>query len=69
MITLKDDSLEFRFPEVHRDARCTIEFQRTLRIPDDGRDILYRRVWAASPCGTSTTSRGACRSSGAAGAV
>ena len=38
MITLKDDNLEFRFPEVHRDARCTIEFQRTLRIPDDDRD-------------------------------
>ena len=38
MITLKNDSLEFRFPEVHRDARCTIEFQRTLRIPDDDRD-------------------------------
>lgn len=38
MITLKNDRLEFRFPEVHRDARCTIEFQRTLRIPDDDRD-------------------------------
>ena len=38
MITLKNDTLEFRFPEVHRDARCTIEFQRTLRIPDDDRD-------------------------------
>lgn len=38
MITLKNDNLEFRFPEVHRDARCTIEFQRTLRIPDDDRD-------------------------------
>ena len=38
MITLEDDSLVFRFPDVHDDARCTIEFQRTLRIPDDSRD-------------------------------
>ena len=38
MIVLENDRLEFRFPEVHADARCAIEFQRTLRIPDDGRD-------------------------------
>lgn len=38
MIILDDDRLEFRFPEVHVAARCTIEFQRTLRIPDDNRD-------------------------------
>ena len=36
MITLEHDRLEFRFPEVHKDARCAIGFQRTLRIPDDG---------------------------------
>ena len=36
MIILEHDRLEFRFPEVHRDANCYIEFQRTLRIPDDG---------------------------------
>ena len=36
MILLEADRLEFRFPEVHEDARCAIEFQRTLRIPDDG---------------------------------
>lgn len=36
MITLEHDSLVFRFPEVHKDARCAIAFQRTLRIPDDG---------------------------------
>jgi len=28
----------FRFPEVHPDAVCRIELQRTLRIPDDNRD-------------------------------
>ena len=26
----------FSFPEVHPQARLRIEFQRTLRIPDDG---------------------------------
>ena len=38
MITLEDDRLVFRFPEIHSDAQCAIEFQRTLRIPDDGLD-------------------------------
>ena len=38
MIVLENDRLEFRFPEVHAEARCGIEFQRTLRIPDDGCD-------------------------------
>ena len=48
MVTLEDDSrtfhqgpgtqLSFRFPEVHDNAHCAIEFQRTLRIPDDDKD-------------------------------
>ncbi len=38
MITLEGDELVFRFPEVHKDATCSISFQRTLRIPDDGKD-------------------------------
>jgi hypothetical protein len=38
MIELKRDALVFGFPEVHADARCRIDFQRTLRIPDDNRD-------------------------------
>jgi hypothetical protein len=37
MVELKDDALVFSFPEVHRDAVLTVEFQRTLRIPDDDR--------------------------------
>ncbi len=37
MIVLEDNRLEFRFDEVHEAARCRIGFQRTLRIPDDGR--------------------------------
>jgi hypothetical protein len=38
MITLESDRLIFRFPEAHPEAVCSIHFQRTLRIPDDGRD-------------------------------
>ena len=38
MIELRDDSLVFPFPEVHPDAKLTIGFQRTLRIPDDDGD-------------------------------
>ncbi|MDH4044467.1 MAG: hypothetical protein OEY20_10060 [Gemmatimonadota bacterium] len=38
MIELKQDRLIFRFPEVHDEARVSIEFQRTLRIPDDDRE-------------------------------
>ncbi len=37
MLTLDNDTLTIRFPEIHPDAVCTIEFQRTLRIPDDNR--------------------------------
>lgn len=36
MIELKNDRLVFSFPEVHKNAQLTIEFERTLRIPDDG---------------------------------
>ena len=38
MITLEDDHLNFRFPEVHEDAGCSMRFQRTLRIPDDEKE-------------------------------
>jgi hypothetical protein len=38
MITLEHDALVFRFPELHAEAKARIEFQRTLRIPDDDRD-------------------------------
>ena len=38
MIELQNDSLVFSFPEVHPSATVRIDFQRTLRIPDDGRD-------------------------------
>lgn len=37
MVIMEHDQLEFRFPEVHKRAQCRIEFQRTLRIPDDNR--------------------------------
>lgn len=38
MIELRHDALEISFPELHRDARLRIDFQRTLRLPDDGRE-------------------------------
>jgi hypothetical protein len=38
MIELQGDALVFRFPEVHEHAALKVQFQRTLRIPDDGRD-------------------------------
>lgn len=38
MIELKNDTLVFRAPDVHERARFSIDLQRTLRIPDDGRD-------------------------------
>lgn len=37
MLELRNDRLTFSFPELHHDAVCHIEFQRTLRIPDDNR--------------------------------
>jgi len=37
MIELSHNELVFRFPEVHPKARLSIDLQRTLRIPDDGK--------------------------------
>ena len=37
MIELRKNVLRFSFPEVHKHAVLDVEFQRTLRIPDDGR--------------------------------
>src|SRR5215475_5909512 len=37
MIELKNDELQFCFPDVHPGAGLTISFMRTLRIPDDDR--------------------------------
>ncbi len=37
-IELRNNQLIFRFPNVHEDAELRIEFQRTLRIPDDNRE-------------------------------
>ena len=38
MIELRHDALVISFPEVDPEAQMTIDFQRTLRIPDDGRE-------------------------------
>lgn len=34
MPTLEDSELVFRFPEIEPEAKSSIDFQRTLRIPD-----------------------------------
>jgi hypothetical protein len=36
MIYLEDNSLELRFPDLHENAGVSINFKRTLRLPDDG---------------------------------
>jgi len=36
MLELLNNQLVFSFPDIHPDAKLGIEFQRTLRIPDDG---------------------------------
>ena len=38
VVRLTGDCLEFRFPQAHQDAELKLDFQRTLRIPDDGRE-------------------------------
>ncbi len=38
MIEMKRNELIFQFPDVHKDAVCRVNFQRTLRIPDDNRE-------------------------------
>ena len=37
MVELIGDTLVFSFPDVHPRARLTVTFQRTLRIPDNGK--------------------------------
>ncbi len=38
MIELHSDELAVSFPDLPHHPSLTIDFQRTLRIPDDGRD-------------------------------
>ena len=38
MIELKNDKLVVSFPELPEQPKLNIDFQRTLRIPDDGKD-------------------------------
>ena len=45
MIYLENDSLEVRFPELHSNAGVRINFQRTLRLPDDGQTYHCRQDW------------------------
>ena len=66
MITLERNRLSFRFPEVHDDAACSIEFQRTLRIPDDDEEYPLPPGLAAFRCGIWTTMRRDCPRNGCA---
>jgi hypothetical protein len=36
-VTIEQDSLKFAFPELHERAELSVEFVRTLRLPDDGK--------------------------------
>lgn len=38
MVSMEKSRLVFRFPEVHEEAVLGVNFQRTLRIPDDHRE-------------------------------
>lgn len=38
MIELQNNRLLVSFPDVHPEANCSVEFQRTLRVPDDNQD-------------------------------
>jgi hypothetical protein len=38
MIELQGNRLQIHFDDVHPEAQLTIDFQRTLRLPDDGRE-------------------------------
>ena len=54
MITVETNQLVFRFPEVHVDATCEIEFQRTLRIPDNGKEYPLPPALERFRCAIST---------------
>lgn len=41
MLTLHGATLHFAFPEVHKKARCGVNFSRTLRVPDNSRPFLW----------------------------
>jgi hypothetical protein len=53
MPTLEHNRLVFRFPQIEKEARFSIDFQRTLRIPDS--DQTYplppgvNRRWTGTP--------------------
>lgn len=49
MITLDSHKLTCRFPEVHPEAALTLKLQRTLRIPDDGKDYPLPPALGAFP--------------------
>ena len=49
-IELRNDQIIFRFPEIYGFAEFAIEFQRTLRIPDDNRKTLFTTQGLGDSC-------------------
>jgi hypothetical protein len=49
MVTLENDAVAFRFPDVHPNAELRLLFQRTLHIPDDGEDYPLPENASAVP--------------------
>lgn len=49
LVTLRRNTLEFRFPGVHPRARVSVSFIRTLRVPDDGRKYPLPAGFGAFP--------------------
>jgi hypothetical protein len=50
MLELVNNTLVFRFPEVHPDAVLTVILHRTLRIPDDGKEYPLPPSLGSFPC-------------------
>ena len=50
MIELTQNQLCISFPKVHPAAKMTIDFQRTLRIPDDGKTYPLPASLGTFPC-------------------
>lgn len=48
MISLEREQLVFRFPHINEFAGIRIDFQRTLRIPDNGYDYDLPPAWEIS---------------------
>jgi hypothetical protein len=53
--TLENNRLVFRFPQIEENARFSVDFQRTLRIPDSEQSYSLPRGSVPSRCSMSLT--------------